>query len=54
MSDKALSYKKERHLVLDYLLGFSLRYLVDEYGVPRQTIYRVLERHKVKAERRPR
>lgn len=39
MADRALSTRGERHLVLDYLLRFPMKDLVEKYGIPRATIY---------------
>jgi hypothetical protein len=50
--DRALSSRGERHLVLDYLLRFPMKDLVEKYGIPRATIYRILARHEVSTDRK--
>ncbi len=52
MSGRALSKTGERHLVLDYLLGVPVKVLAENYGITRQTIYRIFERHEIEPERK--
>lgn len=52
MSARALDRRGERHLCLDYLLGLPVRVLVDRYGITRQTIYRILDRHQIDRDRK--
>lgn len=52
MTARALGLTDERDLVLDYLLGMPLRDIVAQYGVPRQTVYRILQRHDVSTNRK--
>lgn len=52
MAARALSRKQERHLVLDYLLGFPMKQIEQWYDVPRQSIYRTLRRLDVDTDRK--
>jgi transposase len=52
MAARALGRTGERHLVLDYLLGYPMRHITATYGVTRQTAYRILARHEVSTARK--
>lgn len=52
MTARALDRRGERHLALDYLLGYPVHYLVATYGITRQTIYRILDRHEIERDRK--
>lgn len=52
MKTRSLNLTQERHLVLDYLLRRKMALLVAEYGITRQTIYRILRRHEVEMDRK--
>ncbi len=52
MAARALDKTGERHLVLDYLLGAPMKVLVEAYGIPRATIYRIFKRHEIEVDRK--